>query len=401
MLSTLCALYACAPAQAQPGTELAARIENPAAVTSAIEAPAQVSVMPNQAPVALNKDAVAHIALLLPLQSEVFGVAAGSVQQGFMAAASLNPQSLPIRTYSNFDENKRLAEVYREALANGARAVVGPLTRNGVKALAEVRNFPVPTLGLNVLETAPAHNLYFFGMAVDGEARQIARLARQQGLRQAIVISANESLARRLQFAFEEQWSVSGGSIAREIDFKGDTAIFADLVAAPNTLVFFATDVEKTRQIRPFLPRELAAYATSQSFLGNSETLANYDLEGIHFIDMPWLLQAEQPAMMAYPRANPPLSTDNERLYALGLDAYRLTQILLADQLATALPLDGASGRIQLVDSLFQREALPAVFVQGHAQTADAPVMPAVPMFPGQVVAPSAVPATPDSSITR
>ncbi len=378
----------------------AVKIAIPAPVTSAIQAPAKVSVTPNQSAMPLNNEIAPHIALLLPLQSETFGLAASAVQQGFMAAASLDPQSLPVRVYSNFAENNSVSAVYREALANGARAVVGPLTRNGVKALAEIKNFPVPTLSLNILETAPAHNLYFFGMAIDAEARQVAQLARQQGLQQAIVISANESLARRLQFAFEEQWIASGGSIVREIDFNGDPAIFAALVATPDNMVFFATSVEKTQQIHPFLPKELAVYATSQIFVGNDQKLINYELDGIHFIDMPWLLQAEQPAMMAYPRANPPLSADNERLYALGLDAYRLTQILLADQLS-ALPFDGASGRIQLDHSVFRREAVAAVFMQGHAQTADAPVTSAAPMFPGQVIAPSAVPETTDSTLPQ
>jgi len=367
-----------------------------------IEAPAPVIIAPTiyQPPVVLNKDAVAHIALLLPLQSDIFGTAAKSVQQGFMAAASLNPYGLPIRAYSNFDENKSLADVYREALANGARAVVGPLTRNGVTDLAALQNFPVPTLSLNIPDTAAARNLYFFGMGIDSEARQVAQLARLQGLQQAIVISANESLARRLQFAFEEQWIASGGSIVREIDFKGDPAVFADMIASPGAMVFFATGVQKTREMQPFLPKGLPAYATSLVFLGNDQPLINYDLDSIHFVDMPWLLQAEQPAMRIYPRAEVPLTASNERLYALGIDAYRISQALLNQRLSSALPFDGATGRVSLNGYLFQREALQATFSQGVAQTTDAPAAPAVQMFPGQYQEPgSAVPDTTDLNV--
>ena len=358
----------------------------PAATTAVITRPAAVSVTPTlyQPPVVMSAEAAPHIALLLPLQSGIYGAAASAVQQGFMAAASLNPYGLPVRAYSNFDENSSVADAYRDALANGAHAVVGPLTRNGVAALAALQNFPVPTLSLNLLETAPAHNMYFFGMAIDAEARQVAQVARQQGLHQAIVITANDSLAHRLQFAFEEQWIASGGTIIREINFQGDISVFSNIVSSPDTMVFFSTDVEMTRQIKPFLPKALATYATSQIFLGNDETLINYDLEGIRFIDMPWLLQAEQPAIMLYPRANPPMSADYERLYALGVDAYRLTQVLLNHAETTALPLDGVSGRIRLNNYLFQREALPAIFEQGRALTIDAPTAPAVQMFPGQ-----------------
>ena len=337
---------------------------------------------------------VPHIALLLPLNSPALGGAASAVHQGILAAASVQSPGLPVRVYSDFDEAHSVVAAYRSAIANGAVAVIGPLTRNGIRQLADEKNIPVPTLALNIIEGQSPPQLYFFGMAVEAEARQVALLARQHDLKQAIVISANDPLARRLQFAFEEQWTASGGSILREIEYSGATAVLADIAATPDSMVFFATDVEKARIIRPYLPNKLAAYATSQLFVGNSEKLVNFDLQDIRFVDMPWLLQAEQATAMAYPRANPPLATDHERLYALGIDALNLIKVLLAKQLNTALPLDGVTGRIQLNNHTFQREAVPAVFMQGHAQTADAPAEPVVQMFPDQFKNASQVEAT-------
>lgn len=330
-----------------------------------------------------------HIALLLPLKSAIFASAAESVQQGFLAAAGVevtNPQSLPVRVYGCFDENKDIAALYRRAVANGARAVVGPLTRSGVSALAEEKDLPVPTLALNVVENQADPHLYFFGMAAEAEARRAAQLAAQHGLHQAIVITTRTQLAQRLQFAFEEEWQASGGSVVREIEYNDDPAPLSDVAAAPDTMVFLATDAEKARLIRPYLPNKLPIYATSQIFVGNSDTLVNYDLNDIRFVDMPWLLQPDHPAVMIYPRANPPLSAEHERLYALGIDAFRLIQALLAGKLDDVLPLDGVSGHIQLDGHTFQRVAIPAVFVQGHAQLPDAPVAPTAPMFPDRVV---------------
>jgi len=331
-------------------------------------------------------NAIPHIALLLPLQSSIFGAAANAVQQGFLAAAKLDRIALPVRAYSNFDENSSVVTVYRQAVANGARAVVGPLTRNGVAALAGVQNIPVPTLSLNVVETTPAQNMYFFGMAIEAEARQVAHLARQHGLNQAIIVTTREQLSKRLQIAFEDEWNASGGTILREIEFGENSSIFADITDIPGTMVFIATDAKKARLIRPYLSNRLPNYATSRVFVGNSDTLLNYDLNGIHFVDMPWLLQPDHPAVMIYPRASPPLSIDNERLYALGIDAYRLIQLLLANRLAMSQQLDGVSGQIRLNGHIFQRAASPAVFVQGQVQHADAPAMPAIQMFPEQPV---------------
>lgn len=328
-----------------------------------------------------------HIALLLPLKSEVFGTAAEAVRQGFQAAAELEmqlPERLPVHVYSCFDEGKDIAVLYRQAIAAGALAVVGPLTRSGAGALAAGQDIPVPTLVLNVMEGTPAERLYFFGMAVEAEARQAAQLAMQQELRQAIVIATRTNLSRRLQFAFEDEWRRSGGALLREIEFDTDPAVLADIVEMPDTAVFLAADAKMARLIRAYLPNKLPIYATSQIFTGNGNTLANYDLNGIRFVDMPWLLQADHPAVMIYPRPVAPLSTDHERLYALGIDAFRLVQLLLGGRVEAALPLDGVSGRIELDGRVFQRSAIPAVFARGEAQLRNARPAPALPVFPDQ-----------------
>ena len=346
-------------------------------------------VQPATAPIAPgNERPVPHIALLLPLKSAIFSSAADAVQQGFQAAAGQDLQSLPVRVYGCFDENKDIVALYRQAIANGARAIVGPLTRSGVSTLAAEEDIPVPTLALNIAEGDTADQMYFFGMAVEAEARQAAQLALQHGARQAIVIATRTQLSNRLQWAFENEWATSGGVLLRGIEFNGNTTAFAGIADLPDTAVFFAVGAEKARLIRPYLPNKLPIYATSQIFAGNHDTLANYDLDGIRFVDMPWLLQPDHPAVMIYPRANPQLSIDYERLYALGIDAFRLIQLLLADKVHAALPLDGVSGDIQLYGHIFQRTAIPATFVQGQgqAQFRNGRTASAIPVFPGQPV---------------
>ena len=121
--------------------------------------------------------------------------------------------------------------------------------------------------------------------------------------------------------------------------------------------------------IHPYLSIALPVYATSQLFNGNADTLTNYDLNNTRFVDMPWLLQPDHPAVMIYPRASQVLEPDMERLYALGIDAFRLLQIMLDNSYRTALPLDGVTGIIRLNGNYqFQREAIPAQIRQGRSQ---------------------------------
>ncbi|MDD4962381.1 MAG: penicillin-binding protein activator [Gallionella sp.] len=325
--------------------------------------------------------AVPHIALLLPLKSPAFSAAASAVAQGFIAASTIGQKTLPVRVYDCTDENNEIIALYAQALASGAQAVVGPLTRKGAALIALQPNIKVPTLVLNTIEENSEFPLYSFGMAVEAEARLVAQQAAQTGLRNAIVIGSMSPFDLRMQFAFEEAWSAIGGTINREIEFNGDLGQLADMTMQPDTLIFLAGNAQQARVMRPYLPSKLPIYATSQIFANYSPT--NFELNGIRFVDMPWLVQADHPAVRAYPRANPPLPVELERLYALGVDAFRLIQLVIQNQLSDALPLNGVSGEIRLSGHQFLRSAAPAVFVQGRAQSTDADTT-EVRLFPGQ-----------------
>ncbi len=346
----------------------------PVSVSPILDAPAPVP----------TSNGRAHIALLLPLNDKNFTSAASAVQQGFMTAASLSGESMPIQVYSNFDENRNVTDAYRQAVANGAQAIVGPMTRNGVATLASSANIPVPTLTLNTVEAHPSEKLFFFGMSLDDEARNVAQLASQRNLHKAIVIAGRTPLAKRLQLAFEEAWSNAGLSIVREIDFNGDTAALERISNAPDTLVFLATDADNARHIRPFLPANLPIYATSQVFTGNEATLANYDLNGVRFVDMPWLLQPDHPSVIDFPHSVTLLSADEERWYALGIDAYQLIRLMMTHNETATLPLNGVSGIIRLNQHSFIRGAVPGIFKQGRAISTEAAAQPDVQMFPYQ-----------------
>jgi hypothetical protein len=95
-------------------------------------------------------------------------------------------------------------------------------------------------------------------------------------------------------------------------------------------------------------------------------------MEGIAFVDMPWLIEPDHPAVMTYPRAATPYSAELERLYALGIDAYRVAAEWLKG--GQRFELDGVTGRLRVDPVLAGRvERLPslAVFVDGRAERRD------------------------------
>jgi len=327
----------------------------------------------------ITEGAAHHIALILPLRSAAFGRAAEAVQLGFLAAAELQQGELPVRVYAANDEQLEVAALYRQALQEGALAVAGPLTRNGVAALAENPQLPVPTLALNMLDMPRGDQLYFFGLPPESEVRQIAQWAAQAGMLTATVVRTDSAYSRRLDLAFSEAWQQGGGSLMPEIVYRDDPSEIRTLSGLPGEMVFLVAEADKARLMRPYIYSEIPVYATSQVFIGNQDKMRNYDLSDVRFVDMPWVLQPDHPAVMVYPHAEPPLTLEMERLYALGVDAYRMLQVLYRHETLNALPLDGVTGKLSLDEHRVQRDAMKAVLRggQGMALEGSRPASPA------------------------
>jgi hypothetical protein len=324
-----------------------------------------------------------------------------------MTAANAQQHEYPVRIYSSSDENKEVIDLYRQAIANGAVAIAGPLTRGGATLLAAYPDIAVPTLILNTSEQkAVSSKLYFFSLSPEAEARQVAQIAYAAKLHDATTINTGTLLTKRLTAAFVDEWKKLGGTVNAEVTFKendntnlltnlptapwltepvipqqtiinaaGETETVAPkrigpLPTAPGNVVFLAAESRQARLIRPYLNPSLPIYASSQLFNIESDTLTNFDLNEIRFVDMPWLLQPDHPAVMIYPRAELVQDTEKERLYDFGIDAYRLINILLTGKFKKSLPLDGVTGRIRLSEgNTFTREAAPAVFKYGRGLT--------------------------------
>lgn len=319
-----------------------------------------------------------HIALLLPVNSSAFARHAEAVKDGFLAAAKTHGRTLPpIRVYAINDDQDVVAS-HRQALAAGARLIVGPLTRSGVTALAGSGPIAVPTLALNVPEGGlrlPA-NLYTLSLQVETEARQAAQLAFREGRLNAFTLYADTPILRRIHQAFIEEFTRLGGKHVAEYAFTPDPAglgrIKQAIALGVADMAFLALDLPRARLARPYLD-PLALYATSQVHPGNAGALAGFDLADVRLVDMPWLLQPDHPAVMIYPRQDYHDAPDLERLYALGIDAFRIAQDLLNGNFDPKI--DGVTGRITLGrDQHFMRELASARFSEGKLQApADTP----------------------------
>ncbi|GAB2880808.1 penicillin-binding protein activator [Microvirgula curvata] len=317
-----------------------AAVPVPPAAPAAVAAPQPA--VPERAP----------IAVLLPLKSEALGDAADVVRAGIVAAQGAD-QGPAVRMYDTTVDN--VAQRYREAVANGARVVIGPLTRPAIAQLAP--RVTVPTLALNTLDGTTA-NPKLFGLSVSAEleARQIARLMRQDGMQRPAVITGSGVLDRRLAAAFASEWTSAAQTPPRSLAAH-DPALAGHLAGADS--VFLALiDPAAVPAAVSALPR----YAVSQLAVAHVPAA----LTGVKVVDMPWLVMARHPAVQRYPRPAEALTRATERLYALGIDAYRVARDMTVTPPPPGWRLDGVTGDLKLGrDRQFAR-TLPVQVLEGQ-----------------------------------
>jgi outer membrane PBP1 activator LpoA protein len=357
---------------------------------------------PSYTPTPLGVD-VPHIALLLPVDSSTFRRHAEALRDGFLAASKIpDPPTLLIRVYPVGEDPKQAVASYRQAARSGARLVVGPLVRGAATAVA-ADDISVPTLLLNVPEgTLPNRpNLYIISLQIETEARQAAQLAWRDGRRSTYTIVGESQLLRRVHQAFIQEFVKLGGRHVGEFMHNTSPAELSRLRQAVESraadMAYLALDARQARSLRATLA-PLALYASSQVYGGDTGPSAVVDLAGIRIVDIPWLLQRDHPAVMIYPRQGYSGDADLERLYALGIDAWRIGQALLARH--SDITLDGVTGKLSLgPDRQFTREL---VSMRLGENRPDAPVGPIpaaiapVPVKPAATTAPAPKPASPD-----
>lgn len=346
-----------------------------------------------------------RIALLLPVSGPLAG-AGNAVREGVLAAARTqagggNPivTVYDVGTASAEERATKVLEVYQQALQEGAAAVLGPLDKEGVKSLYSLGALPVPTLTLNYGDEndATLANLYQFGLAPEDEARQAAERAWLEGHSQALVLTPSGEWGDRVANAFRAQLELRGGIVvdqesypAEGVDFSTEVRRllkYSDAGEKKNKkirpqrrqdadFIFLAAQPRQARTIRPllqfFYASELPVYATSHAYSGNPSPVADQDLDGLLFTDMPWVLLDNTPQQSlrgTLAGQSPAAFAQYKRLYALGVDAYHLLAQLDRLRGAPEERFEGETGGLTLdAANRIHRHLVWARFVNGAPQ---------------------------------
>jgi outer membrane PBP1 activator LpoA protein len=362
----------CAPGE--PNTSASAQRRPLAAPVAA--APVDTTRSPPQAAKRLR------IALLVPLQSATLGLPAEAVRDGFMAAYERDHAGVDVELVATGDKVEDVVGAYTAAAAR-SDIVVGPLSRPAVGAVAASQASATPTIALNHPDPGVIlpQTMLAIGLSIEDEARQAADwAAREHPQGRALILAGSGTWQQRAAQAFEARWGELGrnshmAELAAADELVDSSAI--DVVRtrmevdAPE-LIFAALDAGQLRQVRAVLGTAVACYATSPANPGAGAGQPVAELDGVRLLDLPWEVQPDHQAVMGYPRWVASGHTlEMDRLYALGIDAYRVARALAVHP-GAPVELDGVTGKLAFWpgnDPAFRRTETAVVYRGGAFDT--------------------------------
>lgn len=279
-----------------------------------------------------NLNVSGKIALILPFSEQSLYPVADAIEQGFSAANDVSKNSAEIKIYPSSAKKEDIIALYQQALTEGAKYVVGPLTRDEITTLGTT-SISVPTLTLNQPDNATSvANFYSYGLTVEDEVTQVIKTARDAGMQSATIVMSNSPLANRMAKAFSEAWTATGGNIGLPISIA-DKALFptikTQLASNPTDMIFLAADADEAREIRPFLNSATPTFGLSPINDGDIQAKTDNPLNAIRFTEIPWVIDHSNEAYKDYYKAAEDLPPgEMQRWFALGVDAYHLLAII-------------------------------------------------------------------------
>jgi uncharacterized protein len=332
--------------------------------------------------VVVSRSGEERLALLLPLsgKQQAAGIA---IRDGFLAAL-LQASATARPGVQVFDTNEAgVLDAYQRATQAGATLIVGPLLKEDVDALANSQQVGTMTLSLNALSNnlQPPALMFQFALDPEEEARQVAQRAHDEGHSRAIAITPNNEWGLRLQRAFAAELLALGGTLVDQRSYDPGARDYVSMAkqlllskkppqarALDEALgnkkplaearddvdfIFLAAQTTQAKQLRPALrfvlpDTSIPIYATSDSYEPES---INTDLDGLRFDDMPWVINRDSEAEALHDAMSRLWSNglrNRSRLYAFGIDAFKLINWLKTPQPQLASPLRGMTGWLAL-----------------------------------------------------
>jgi outer membrane PBP1 activator LpoA protein len=322
------------------------------------------------------------------------------------AGKTIQNKSQQYREIRFFDSALKTTQQLNEMVAD-FDVVLGPLVKERIMKLTAVLPTDKILLALNRVElqpkkpnsvqltqlvesdlTAPEH--YYFALAPEDEAQQLALHIHQKQLVRPIIFAADNPTTQRMADAFIAKWQETPNAIQpdltiftdskdmrirvsqmldvaqsnqriKQIEALSDVEVFGVernrrdidaivLFANPEQAKLLNPIIEAS--LSPFARRSLSVFASSRSYSLDLNSNSLRDLRNLTFTDMPWMLPDHRWQDLANQTIQlwPEKQDTLLRLFAMGFDAYSLLPNLRRLKTLPQLVSHGLTGEIN-VDS--------------------------------------------------
>lgn len=329
------------------------------------------------------------IALFLPL-SGPYATQGEAVKNGFFSEFYRMNQTKNYNI-SIYDTNQGpIQSLYEQALQNKTRLIVGPLDKSAVQQIVQLKP-KIPVLALNYLlmNQKLSPNIIQFGLSPQNEAMLVAQKAWQSGKRAMVMIYPDSDWGKGIASAFIKTWQPLKGAIVAVLPYQNSTDFnlaIANLLKIPTKnkmdsstkinfdSVFLVADTNKARIIVPQLHRYLkdyqSIYSLSRLYDGQPHLDQDQALEGIHFCDIPFVIVNSDSITMLKKQFYSSFGenyTQNIRLYAFGMDAFKLAAQFSLLEKSANFSMQGYTGQLNLKNQAIVRTLSWATFKNGVA----------------------------------
>jgi len=303
------------------------------------------------------------------------------------ATTIAQPANAQVKVYDT--SSQPLPALLAQAQQDGATLVVGPLLKADVDQLAST-----PT-ALNVLalnqpeQPQDSPNICYFALSPEDEARDAARHIWAQQKRLPLLLIPRGAFGDRIAKAFAEEWQKQGGQTVlqqsigsttelRQMVNSGGIRMSGTPVSAPAQApqsvtiagltipaqpseipaastgggvdaVYIVATQDQLTLIKPMIDMTTnsrskpAMFASSRSYQAGAGPDFRLEMEGLQFSDIP-LLAGVNPALQQQASAKFGNDYSLVRLYAMGMDAWTLTNHFAEMRQLPGFQVSGASG---------------------------------------------------------
>ena len=346
--------------------------------------PAQqlVSMYTGQQTLPVDNVKTKKVALLLPFNgpSKIFG---NTIRQGYVEATKFYPEE-PQQNIVLLDTSiSSMDSLLQQVKEQNVDLIVGPLLKENVAKIKQLAP-AIPVLALNKVDDGrvPSNKMCFFTLSPEDEARDAAEHIFAQNKRKPLLIVTENDLGRRVAKNFAKQWAqIAGGSsqayvqyvgsvdtlrsnmnhnsgiklTGRPISFDDGSATTSSSYTGFDAIYVYASYDELTL-IKPLLDlgtnqsigngsSAIALYSSSKSHVGSTSNDFNYEMNQTEYADIPLIVDLTETQSSNIPE-NIKQDYSLTRLYAMGIDAWRLANRFNQLDSYQLNLLDGLTGKL-------------------------------------------------------